>query len=94
MAREAMADFTEASEALFRELAADAVNWNGEPLLGGNVRMDAKLRGNVTHLKKLGLITTFVDEGDTWVIFADSGKSAASDFGITIRCWNDQEATL
>ena len=84
-----MVKFTEGSEALFRELAADATNWNGEPLLGGNVRMDQKLKGNVTHLKKLGLITTFADEGNTWVIFTDSGKAAASDFGITIRGWED-----
>ena len=77
--------FTPASETLFKALASDAVNWNGEPLLDGNVFTDKHLRGNITHLKKLGLIITFKEEGNTWVQFTDKGKEVAmTQFSIEV----------
>ena len=79
------ATITPASEALFEELANDAVNWGGEVLINGNVLVDKAREGNLTHLKKLGLITTFVDEGLSWVQFTERGRGWAKNFyGVEI----------
>ena len=78
---------TNESDKFFRELAEDAVNWNGSPLLDGNVRTNKALRGNVTDLKKKGLITTELDEGNTWVYFTDKGRELAEDLGIDLGAW-------
>lgn len=77
-------DLTPASEALFLELARDAGNWGGTPLLDGNVSTDAASRGNLTDLKVKGLITTFRDEGCTWVDFTRAGKQLAASHGIAL----------
>ena len=76
-------NLTPTSEKLFKDLAEDAGNWSGTPLLDGNVRTDNHLKGNVTNLKKLGLIKTDYDEGCTWVYFTEAGKAAAEEFGIS-----------
>jgi hypothetical protein len=75
---------TAASHKLFCDLANDADNWNGEPMLGGNVGSDAALRGNIADLKKKGLIRTFRDEGCTFVQFTDAGKAHAAALGINL----------
>lgn len=75
---------TAASLELFKALAKDAPNWAGSPLLGGNVATDAASRGNVTDLKSKGLITTFRDEGCTWVDFTAAGRELAAAHGIAI----------
>ena len=64
---------TDTSRRLFLDLYNDAPNWSGQPMLNGNVKTDVHLRGNVTDLKKHGLIETFTDEGQTWVQFTDAG---------------------
>lgn len=68
---------TPASLQLFRDLYEDAGNWGGTPLWGGNVGGGREDRGNLTHLKKLGLVTADVDEGDTWIHFTDLGHEFA-----------------
>lgn len=75
---------TPASLKLFLEYADDAGNWNGTPLVGGNVGGSARDRGNLTHLKISGLITTDRDEGCTWVSFTAAGIALAALHGITI----------
>lgn len=78
---------TPASLELFLALARDAGNWSGVPLFGGNVGGDPASRGNLTHLKKLGLLTTDVDEDDrrcAWVYFTPAGKALAAEHGITL----------
>lgn len=75
---------TVASWELFVDLANDAGNWSGQPMLNGNVRTDKALAGNITDLKKKGLITTEVDEGQTWVQFTDAGVALAATFGVII----------
>ena len=75
-------NITDTSRELFVELAKDAINWAGAPLLGGNVPADKHTRGNVTQLKKAGLIWTEVDEGNTWVYFTDEGRSYARELGV------------
>jgi hypothetical protein len=70
---------------VFSAYARDAGNWNGMPLVGGNVGGSKAERGNLTQLKKAGLITTEVDEGCTWIIFTAEGRQFAADMGIEIR---------
>ena len=80
-----MINITEASKALFLALAEDADNWGGTPLLGGNVDITKEERGNLTQIKKAGLIETFTDElGECWVDFTAAGKAYALELGIEI----------
>ena len=69
---------------VFLAYAEDACNWNGQPLVGGNVGGSKEERGNLTQLKVKGLITTEIDEGCTWIQFTDAGKAFAAEHGITI----------
>lgn len=79
-----MIELTEASKSLFIRYAKDAGNWSGTPLVGGNVGGSKEDRGNLTDLKKNGLITTFHDEGHIWISFTDAGREYAASLGITI----------
>lgn len=69
---------------LFILYVKDSGNWSGEPLVGGNVSLlgSKEDRGLLTHLKRAGLITTFVDGGDSWIQFTDAGKAFAAELGI------------
>ena len=77
-------NITETSLKVFLAYANDAGNWNGTPLVGGNVGGDKAERGNLTQLKVAGLITTDIEEGNTWLFFTDAGKALAAQHGITI----------
>ena len=79
-----MTNITETSLALFLEYAEDASNWNGMPLVGGNVSSGPAERGNLTQLKVAGLIETFKEEGHIWLDFTDAGKALAAEHGIII----------
>lgn len=70
---------------LFVAYAEDAGNWSGTPLVGGNVGGSKEDRGNLTQLKKAGLIETDYDEGCTWLYFTDMGVEYAAALGITIN---------
>ena len=78
-----MNNITEASMAIFLAYAKDAKNWNGTPLVGGNVGGSKEERGNLTQLKVAGLIETFRDDG-LWISFTPAGKALAAENGITI----------
>ena len=80
---------TEQSQRVFEEYARDAINWSGCPPIGGNVGGSKEERGNLTQLKKAGLITTSVSDGITWVEFTDKGKEYAGKLGILM--FNDEE---
>jgi len=69
------------SLSLFIELASDAENWNGQPLLD----ITKEQRGNLSDLKKKGLMVTFRDEGCDWVDFTDQGIAFAAEHGIEIE---------
>lgn len=70
---------------LFLALANDAGNWSGTPLLGGNVPSDRSTRGNLTHLKKAGLVDTSTDEENrVWVSFTTLGQSFAAHQGVVL----------
>ena len=75
---------TDASNAVFIAYAKDSGNWSGMPLVGGNVGGSKEERGNLTQLKKAGLIKTFTDEGCTWITFTEAGKEYAKSLGIVI----------
>lgn len=75
---------TAKSLALFLEYAEDADNWNGTPLVGGNVGGTKEERGNLTQLKRAGLIETFREYGVTWLDFTVLGKALAREHGIKI----------
>lgn len=74
-------DLTPGSRHLFEALWNDKDNWSGTPPMGGNVPTDAAARGHLTHLKKLGLVTTFHDEGLAWVSFTPAGE----ELGQTVK---------
>jgi hypothetical protein len=80
-----MQTVTDRSLALFLEYARDAGNWSGTPLVGGNVGGSKEDRGNLTQLKKAGLIVTELSDGHVWLMFTRSGRDLASDHGIKIE---------
>lgn len=72
---------TIATQNLFRALVMDAPNWNGSPLFDGS----KEERGNLTHLKKEGLVISFVSDGDVWVHFTQKGVDLArSLYGVDL----------
>lgn len=81
-----MMDITDKSLALFLSYAWDAGNWSGTPLVGGNVGGDKEERGNLTQLKRAGLITTFSDNG-VWICFTAAGKALAAEHGIEVEAY-------
>lgn len=80
---------TDRSKALLLELAKDAGNWSGQPMIspGANVATTKEDRGNITQLKRAGLITTFVDRNDTFVQFTPEGKGYLLNEGIDLPDW-------
>lgn len=73
------------SRELFKALAEDAGNWSGTPLIGGNVELTKEERGNLTHLKRLGLVTTYTDdERLIWASFTPAGIELAEELGIDL----------
>jgi hypothetical protein len=79
---------TDQSKALFLAYARDGGNWSGTPLLGegSNVDSSKEARGNLTQLKRAGLVTTFRYEGCMWVKPTDAGKAFAVELGAV---WTD-----
>ena len=75
-----MTNISKDSLNLFIALASDADNWNGQPLID----ITKEQRGNLSDLKKKGLITTFRDDGCDWADFTDDGIALAAKHGISI----------
>ena len=84
----AEAGITPRSLEVFLGYAEDAANWSGTPPLGGGGGGPKEDRGNLTQLKRAGLIRTFIDEGDdgdeTWIRFTDEGRELAAKHGIEV----------
>jgi len=70
---------------VFMAYAKDAGNWSGTPCVGGNVGGSKAERGNLTQLKKAGLIQTFVSDRNTFVEFTKEGIAFALIMGVEIR---------
>jgi hypothetical protein len=70
----------------FIKCAKDAGNWGGSPMIGpgSNIDNGPAERGNLTQLKRAGLVETFKDCGDTFMSFTNAGKALASEHGIKI----------
>lgn len=79
-----MIAITEKSKEIFLAYARDAENWAGTPLIGGNVGGGKEERGNITQLKRAGLVTTFNDEGFTFVQFTPAGIAYAKENGVEV----------
>ena len=75
---------TDASLAVFLAYARDAGNWSGMPLVGGNVGGSKEERGNLTQLKRAGLIRTMSEEGCTWISFTDAGVALAAAHNVEV----------
>lgn len=75
---------TEKSQELFKALAQDAGNWGGSPMLGGNVVESKEERGNLTQLKRAGLLSTQKSDGEVFVYFTEAGKAYAATLGIDL----------
>jgi hypothetical protein len=71
-------NLTEKSLELFMAYWNDRGNWSGMPLVGGNVGGSKQERGNLTQLKKAGLITTSESDGEMWVSFTAAGEAFAA----------------
>jgi len=69
---------------VFLEFAADACNWSGTPLLGGNVASTRQTTAHLTHMKRAGLVTTFKQDGLYWLEFTTEGQQLAAAHGIQI----------
>ncbi len=77
-------DLTAGSLDLFLAYAMDAPDWGGTPLVGGNVGAKPADKGHLTDLKKKGLVTTYMDEGNAWLSFTDEGKALAAEHGVEL----------
>lgn len=73
-------NITEQSKLLFTNLARHAGDWSGTPMFEG----DKTDRGNLTQLKKAGLIESFVEDGCVFVVFTPNGKDYAKTLGIDL----------
>ena len=79
-----MTKITDRSLELFLDYARDAANWSGTPCIGGNVGGSKEDRGNLTQLKRAGLIKTFRYERCDWISFTPAGEALAAKYGVTV----------
>jgi len=79
-----MGDITARSLDLFLRYARDAGNWGGKPWVGGNVGGSREDSGNLTQLKRAGLVTTGIDDGSVYVNFTPAGRELATRHGVEI----------
>lgn len=75
---------TDASLKLFLFYAEDAGNWAGTPYLNGNRTFTKEDRGNLTQLKKAGLLRTSGPGNSAFIIFNDSARALAREHGIPV----------
>ncbi len=71
---------TTETQNLFISFVEDAPNWSGQPI----VDITKEQRGNLSDLKRKGLVETFRDDGCDWVIFTPSGISYANELGYQL----------
>ena len=76
------------SESLFRAYAEDAENWGGAPCVGANIDHTQADNGNLTDLKKKGLLVTQHSDGEEWIFFTDAGVDLIKEMGIF---WLDEQ---
>lgn len=67
---------------VFTDFANDAGNWNGSPLIAGNIVLSAADCGNLTDLKKKGLLITEGNGENAWIVFTKAGVDLMGELGI------------
>jgi hypothetical protein len=77
-------NLTPRSLEIFLAYAKDACNWSGTPCLGANVPFSKEDRGNLTQLKRAGLVTTEKSDGLEWMTFTLEGRKLAAKHGVEI----------
>lgn len=75
-AQETINTLTADDRALLDALFEDACNWSGTPLL----EITPQQRGNLTHLKKLGILQTCTEDGCTFAVFTRLGEEMYTEF--------------
>ena len=71
---------TTETQNLFISFVEDAPNWGGQPM----VDITTSQRGNLSDLKRKGLVETFRDEGCDWINFTPVGVSYAAELGYKL----------
>jgi hypothetical protein len=71
---------TDETAKLFRSIVEDLPNWTGTTPCFNH--LNAARRGNLTDLKKLGLVTTFRNDGDDWIELTAAGEQHAHALGL------------
>lgn len=66
---EVIASLTPESKVLLDKMVADAPNWGGLTPLFNHITKET--RGNLTQLKRKGLVRTFKSEGEEWAEFTE-----------------------
>jgi hypothetical protein len=84
-AQQTIMSLTPASLALFIAFAEDAGNWNGMPMVNGNVEVSKQQRGNLSDLVQKGIVRVEDDGGDSFVVFTQQGRECALLFGCEIQ---------
>jgi predicted transcriptional regulator len=80
------AELTTASLETFLTYARDAGNWTDTPLVSdGNITCTKEMRGNLTDLKKKGLIRIDDDGEYKYVVFTKAGSELAAQHGIEVQ---------
>jgi len=78
-------DLTTDSLAMFTDLANDAGNWSGSPLIG---YLTSQQKGNLSDLIKKELIyLTYEDDGCAFAVFTDTGRAMADELNIDLGIW-------
>ncbi len=70
-----MNEMTEATRQLFKAIIDDMGNWGGTPPCYNHIT--AQRRGNLTDLKRRGLVTTFESDGEEWIQVTQAGLDLA-----------------
>jgi hypothetical protein len=76
----ALDNLSPASASLLYDLIKDAPNWNGQPLID----ITKEQRGNLSDLKRRGILNTFTDEGCQFAIFTATGIAIAAAVNVKI----------
>jgi len=80
------AELTTASLNTFLAYARDAGNWSDTPLVSdGNITCTKEMRGNLTDLKRKGLVIIGDDGDGKFVVFTKSGSELAAQHGIEVK---------
>lgn len=72
---------------LFVELAEWAGDWSGNPLID----ITPAQRGNLSHLKRAGLLVTFESDDCMFASFTEAGIALAGQHGVDLT-WIDEMA--